>query len=109
MILKSLNLLNYKNFDAYTVEFDAKINCFVGSNGVGKTKTVINIAAGVTQQEKQVLVIDFDPLGDATTGLGLSGLNNCIRSVRPPTPPTGNPPPIILPMQVRSGVTPKNL
>ena len=37
MILKSLNLLNYKNFDAYSVEFDAKINCFVGANGVGKT------------------------------------------------------------------------
>jgi len=37
MILKSLNLINYKNFDAFTVEFDAKINCFVGANGVGKT------------------------------------------------------------------------
>jgi DNA replication and repair protein RecF len=37
MILKSLNLLNYKNFDSFTVEFDAKINCFVGANGVGKT------------------------------------------------------------------------
>ena len=37
MILKALNLLNYKNFDAYSVEFDAKINCFVGANGMGKT------------------------------------------------------------------------
>ena len=37
MILKSLNLLNYKNFDALTLKFDAKINCFVGANGVGKT------------------------------------------------------------------------
>ena len=37
MILKSLSLLNYKNFDAYKVDFDAKINCFVGQNGVGKT------------------------------------------------------------------------
>jgi DNA replication and repair protein RecF len=40
MILKSLSLLNYKNFDAYTVEFDSKINCFVGSNGVGKTNVL---------------------------------------------------------------------
>lgn len=40
MILKSLSLLNYKNFEAYTVEFDAKINCFVGSNGVGKTNVL---------------------------------------------------------------------
>ena len=37
MILKSLSLLNYKNFDAYKVDFNAKINCFVGQNGVGKT------------------------------------------------------------------------
>jgi DNA replication and repair protein RecF len=37
MILKSLSLLNYKNFDTYKVDFNAKINCFVGQNGVGKT------------------------------------------------------------------------
>lgn len=37
MILKSLSLLNYKNFDAINFEFDDKINCFVGHNGVGKT------------------------------------------------------------------------
>ena len=40
MILKSLSLLNYKNFDAYSVKFDAKINCFVGPNGVGKTNVL---------------------------------------------------------------------
>lgn len=37
MILNKLSLLNYKNFDAQTFEFDPKINCFVGNNGVGKT------------------------------------------------------------------------
>ncbi len=37
MILKSLSLLNYKNFDAVNLDFDDKINCFVGNNGVGKT------------------------------------------------------------------------
>jgi DNA replication and repair protein RecF len=40
MILKSLSLLNYKNFEAYTVQFNSKINCFVGSNGVGKTNVL---------------------------------------------------------------------
>ncbi|WP_299685613.1 DNA replication/repair protein RecF [uncultured Dokdonia sp.] len=37
MILKSLSLINYKNFTSKAFEFDAKINCFVGNNGVGKT------------------------------------------------------------------------
>ncbi|MDY8137658.1 DNA replication/repair protein RecF [Aquimarina sp. 2201CG5-10] len=37
MILKSLSLLNYKNFESINFEFDDKINCLVGNNGVGKT------------------------------------------------------------------------
>ncbi len=37
MILQKLSLLNYKNFTAETFDFDPKINCFVGNNGVGKT------------------------------------------------------------------------
>jgi DNA replication and repair protein RecF len=37
MILQKLSLLNYKNIEAQAFEFDPKINCFVGLNGVGKT------------------------------------------------------------------------
>ena len=37
MHLNSLSLINYKNFEAENFEFDPKINCFVGKNGVGKT------------------------------------------------------------------------
>ena len=40
MILKNISLLNYKNFEAQTFEFDPNINCFTGHNGVGKTNAL---------------------------------------------------------------------
>lgn len=40
MFLKTLSLLNYKNFESVSFDFDPKINCFVGNNGVGKTNVL---------------------------------------------------------------------
>jgi DNA replication and repair protein RecF len=40
MHLQNLSLLNYKNIAEANYEFDPKINCFVGKNGVGKTNVL---------------------------------------------------------------------
>ncbi len=39
--------------------------------GVGKTVTVVNLAAALCQEEKTVLVVDMDPQFNATKGLGV--------------------------------------
>ncbi len=40
MHLKKITLVNFKNFDSQSFDFEAKINCFVGNNGVGKTNVL---------------------------------------------------------------------
>lgn len=56
------------------------ITVFNQKGGVGKTTSVINLAAALGKMKKNILVVDIDPQGNATSGLGIdkNSLKNSI-------------------------------
>lgn len=72
MIVLSLSNLIYGGRPLINTKKDCKVVALINQKGgVGKTTTAVNLSAALMERDKKILVCDFDPQGNATSGFGI--------------------------------------